>query len=302
MNCQRLRRVVFRIVILAGLAQGVAGCDSLDGSRSSFPPGAPSPVEAPSPQPPPAATTGIMVSGTVVDAAWRPLAGARVEVLNGPQAGKVAVTTHLGEFSVSGAFDDTTRFRATMDGHREATAALPPSCAACIPHWWIHFSLQAVAPPADLTGPYTVTLTADSACASLPEQARSRTIDVTVTRLADSDGVPASRFTVTGGAPPLVANLASFTIGVAGDHVAGFTGDLHGTPSLVEQIGPNTYVGFDGAIAASIDSSGATISGAFEGLIEYCEADSAMGPEYRCALDRRRSCTSTNHQFRLARR
>lgn len=300
MTDQQLRGVVFRIVILAGLSYGAAGCDGLDKSRPSFPPGAPSPVEAPSPQPPPVATPGITVAGTVVDAAWRPLGGARVEVLNGPQAGRIAVANHQGEFSISGEFDDATRFRATMDGHREATAALPPRCDACNPHWWIHFGLEAVAPHADLTGAYTVTITADSACTSLPEQARSRTFDVTVTRFADSDSAPDSRFTVTG-APPLLANLNSFPIGVAGDHVAGFTGDLHGTPSLVEQIAPNTYVGFDGTIAASVASSGAIISGAFDALIEYCETDAPMGPAYRCSLGQRKSCTSTNHQFRLAR-
>jgi protocatechuate 3,4-dioxygenase beta subunit len=294
--------VVFRIVILAGLSYGVAGCDGLDRSRSGFPPAAPSPVETPASPVPPVATTAITLAGTVADAAWRPLAGARVEVLSGPQAGKFAVTNNRGEFSVSGEFDDTTRFRATMDGHREATGALPPRCAACDPHWWIHFGLEAFAPHADLTGAYTVTLTADSACTGLPEQARSRTFDVTVTRLADSEWAQNSRFTVTGGAPPLLGNRASFPIGVAGDHVAGFTGDLHGTPSLVEEIGPNTYVGFDGAIAASADSSGATISGAFDGLIEHCGADAPMGPEYQCTSERRKSCTSTNHQFRLVRR
>ena len=301
MTDQRLRGVVFRIVILAGLSYGTAGCDGLDKSRSSFPSVAPSRVETPASPAPPVATTAITVAGTVVDAAWRPLAGARVEVLNGPQAGKVAVTTHEGEFSISGAFDGTTRFRATMEGHREATGAFPPACDACNPHWWIHFSLEAVAPHADLTGAYTMTITADSTCASLPEPARSRTLDVTVTPLADSEWAPDSRFTVTGGAPPLLANLNSFPIGVAGDHVAGFTGDLHGTPSLVEQIGPNAYVGYDGAIAASVESSGTAISGAFAGLIVYCEAGASTEPGYRCSSNRK-SCNSTNHQFRLVRR
>lgn len=54
MTYQRLRRVVFSIVILVGLSFGLVGCDSLDGSRPPLV--APSPVENPA-TPPPTATT-----------------------------------------------------------------------------------------------------------------------------------------------------------------------------------------------------------------------------------------------------
>ena len=76
-------------VVLLVLAQGLAGCG---GSGSSPAPSAPSPVPAPSPgpQPVPQPTPSVSgMSGFVVDTAFRPLAGARVEVIDGPQAGPV---------------------------------------------------------------------------------------------------------------------------------------------------------------------------------------------------------------------
>ena len=42
----------------------------------------------------------------MVDTADRPLAGAIVDVVDGPQAGTSATSDTKGEFSLTGAFDD----------------------------------------------------------------------------------------------------------------------------------------------------------------------------------------------------
>lgn len=284
--------------VLLVLAMGVARCDS--DHRPG--PSGPSPVPQSGPQPTP--PSGIQLAGTVSDAAWRRLSGARVEVVDGPQAGLSTTTDTNGEYRLTGAFDDTTHFRATKEGHVAATWPLPPICDRCNPQWWIHFYLEALAPPASIAGDYTLTFTADSACVGLPDEARTRTYGATVT-LTSRPGEPAnSRFdvTVTGGT--FLERYNSFTIGVVGDYVKTDIGDWgHGAPGLVEQIAPNTYLTLSGAIATSvIDTS--TIAGSFVGAIERCELTGEWGSRYSCeggALSHGR-CSSENHGFSLRRR
>lgn len=79
------------------------------------------------------------------DTAYRPLAGARVEVLDGPQANTSTLTDGAGEFSLRGIFDETTRFRAEKDGHESATGTLW-FCAACNPQRRMNFILGVLAP------------------------------------------------------------------------------------------------------------------------------------------------------------
>ncbi len=131
----------------------VAACDQGPSTGPTPPTTGQPPVTPPVPPPPPA---GIQLAGTVSDAAWRRLPGARVEVVDGPQAGLSTTANANGEFRLTGAFDETTQFRATKDGHGPATGALPPICPRCNPNWWLHFSLEALAPHADLSGNYAL--------------------------------------------------------------------------------------------------------------------------------------------------
>ncbi len=78
-------------ILLLLAVHGLAGC-----TRST--PSSPSPVSG-----------GLFIQGTVSDTAFRPLAGARVEVLDGPQAGLSTTANAQGEFSLTGTFDDGTR-------------------------------------------------------------------------------------------------------------------------------------------------------------------------------------------------
>ena len=223
----------------------------------------------------------IQMAGSVSDAAWRPLAGARVEVVDGPQAGLSTTTDGSGEFRLSGNFDDTTHFRATKDGHVASTWPLPAACGPCNPDWWIHFSLEALAPHPNLAGDYTLTVIANSTCTSVPEAFRTRTFDATLTLHSDPEFPSNSRFEVSLGSPPFLDQYRSFQIGVAGDYVGGFVGDLHGTPGLAARIATNTYIGIGGSVAGTVEMSGATISASIDGFIDYCERQSEMGSELR---------------------
>ena len=81
------------------------------------------------------------------DSALRPIAGARVELLDGPQAGASTTTNALGEFVLSGTVDDTSRFRASKAGHVAANATIVPDCDRCNPRRWVHFYLSVLDAP-----------------------------------------------------------------------------------------------------------------------------------------------------------
>ena len=160
--------------------------------------------------PPDSQSGTIQLAGSVTDAAWRPLAGARVEVVEGPQAGLSTTTDANGDYFLRGSFDDATRFRATKDGHAPSTFSLPPACDPCNPHWWIHFALEALAPKPNLAGDYSLTVIANSACAALPDAVRSRTYEATVTLQSGPDFAPNSQFEVSVSTPPFLEQHRSF--------------------------------------------------------------------------------------------
>ena len=282
------------VFVLAGV---FAGCD---GNRTPGP-SAPTPVQLPGPPPTPAR---VQLAGTVSDAAWRRLAGARVEVVDGPQAGLSTTTDAGGGFRLSGTFDNTSRFRAIKEGHIAATWPLPPSCALCVPNWWFHFYLEALAPHANIVGDYSLTFIADSACTDLPGEMRTRTYGATVT-LASALDVPdqSSRFTVTLTSSRFLQHYNSFTIGVAGNYLAAYLGDAHGSPGLIEQIAPNTYLTLEGMIRASV-ADASTISSSLDGVVDRCELPTEWGSRYSCSTGdatRRAPCSSQNHQLILTR-
>jgi hypothetical protein len=256
------------------------------------------------PQPP--TSTGILVAGTVSDTAWRRLVGATVEVVDGPDSGRSATVGANGEFRLAGNFDETSRFRATKDGHVASIRPLNPRCERCNPNFWIHFELAPDGPQVAMAGNYTLTFTAADTCVALPTEAKTRTYAVTIalTSVPNRAENTAYELTVIGGA--FLDNYRSGFLGVAGDYIAFGVGDWHGTPGVVEQLEANTYVGFDGAAYATVATPGApAIATSFDGLIEYCESKSAMGSNYSCGASEaisRAQCRSTTHRLTLTRR
>jgi hypothetical protein len=288
-----------RLVLVTVLVQALGGCNSSPSAPSAILPPAPQPVPPQAQPPQPPQQTGILVAGKVTDTAWRPLAGARVEVVTGPQAGLSTIADARGEFRLSGDFDETTQFRASTEGHADLTRPLPARCAPCNPHWWVYFALESVIPTPNIAGVYTVTMIADSSCTNLPDELRTRTYQAAIAM-----GSSSSSFNVTMSEPSFIDDYNSFQIGVAGHYLAGFMGNLHGAPGLVDQIAPNKYVGFGGAFeGAALDSP---ITTTFDGVFEYCDLKSEWGQRYSCSNGdpavTRAQCTSTKHQLVLQRR
>lgn len=152
------------VLLVVVLAQGLAGCG---GSSLPSTPTVPSPVQQPAPPPP----APFQVTGHVYDAADRPLEGATVEVLDGPQAGTVTTSDAAGALSLTGTFNGATRFRASRADYVTAIK----SFSAITTFKAIGFFLDGVAAPVNIAGDYTVTFLADSACAELPGDVRTRT-------------------------------------------------------------------------------------------------------------------------------
>src|SRR5262249_20803676 len=122
---------------------------------------------------PPSVHTAFSVSGSVIDTALRPLADVRVEVVDGPGTGAVATTGPLGTYNRSGTFSDTLTVQASKDGYATSTTRLPITNDGG--RAYLSFALDPSAPSADISGDYTLTVTADSSCMGLPEAARVRT-------------------------------------------------------------------------------------------------------------------------------
>lgn len=278
--------------LLATLAASLAGCSD------SGPSSAPTPV----PQPAPPAG-GIQIAGYVFDSAGRPLGGARVQVAEGPQSGLSTTADGSGRYSLTGAFDDTSRFRATKEGHLDAIKPLGSSCDRCNPPWWVYFYLPVLDPPVNLAGNYTLTFSADSACGGLPDDVRTRTYTATIATAPADYLPPNTAFSVTVSGSAFLDAYKSFLIQVAGNYISGSLGDFHGDPGVAEEVAPNTYIGLGGTFGAEV-TDGSQISALFEGDVDYCVLNSPMGSRFACSTNPVTStrCTSRNHRVTLTRR
>jgi hypothetical protein len=247
----------------------------------------------------PSAST--LVYGYVADTLLRPLAGVTVEVLDGPQAGAVLTSGLTGQFQANGPFDDATRFRASKPGFVTATATLAPKCALCNGRSLTIF-LAVAAVPVSVAGDYTLTLAADAACTDLPGDVRSRTFETTIVPTAIRNGPADSVLRGTVSGDSFLPYLNGFDVGVAGNDV-GFEFRGEG-PSLVEKLGANRYIAFEGRADTQVGAAGvSTITATFNGAIEYCELKGDMGAYYICAQTIAFTrCVSTNHHLVLTRR
>ena len=104
------------------------------------------------------------IQGDVLDTAFRPLAGVRVEIVDGSEAGAFTISDGDGRFSfVGGRYVDGIHFRASKDGYMTTSVSGPlqfpwPSAAASL-----GIVLDSIAPPARIEpGSYSVTVTADN--------------------------------------------------------------------------------------------------------------------------------------------
>jgi len=284
-----------RLLIATGLALACAGAGC--GHSSTSPTALQPPIQS-VPVTPPAATLRTL-HGYVRDTAFRPVGGARVEVMTGPDAGKEFSSDLQGEFSNVGTFPGTVSIRAAKEGYVTTTSSVYVSLTS--DQTSIGFLLASVVPPVAAEGNYTLTIAVDSACSGFPDEARVRSYQAQLTKRTGAT-IPANSLfggSVSGALFAPFSNI--FFAGVAGDYLAIST-EGEG-PSIVEQIGPRTYISYLGEAGASIPAGSPTmISAPFNGTIEYCELKLGIGQYYDCSDSSavfKTQCTSANNRLTL---
>jgi hypothetical protein len=296
-------------LILLGAVSGWSGCSgSPTAPRTpAAPTGTSAPTFVPLPTVSPAPTGAQSISGVVYDSGLRPLAGATVELLDGPQAGASTTTDSRGNFSLVAIVDDTARFRAAKDGHVAATVTIRPDCDRCHPRRWVFFYLDLLASPVPIAGDYTLTFVADSSCTNLPAELRTRSYAAAI-EPADLawPGYPAgsgTSFKVIPRGSVFPAGLNGFFLNVAGNFVNVSLGD-HTDPGVTERVAANDYFAFGGWASLTTDTPVSTISTAFQGFVDYC-VNPGMGSRYDCTPGptvTRARCESSSHRLTLTRR
>ena len=295
-------RATWRICLLLVLTGSAARCGE---PASPVSPSVISPASlagSPPVSPPVVAAAGI--GGFVYDSAFRILAGAVVEVLDGPSAGSSTRTDTSGHFSMSGEFDDATRFRANAEGHAAEIQRRSNYCATCNPHHFVYFTLATLVPPLNIGGSYRLTFIADTSCAQLPPEVRTRSYEAAITPITNSRYPPNTHFELSITSRELSANYDTVPLHVAHDYFSFDLGDFHGQPGFVDNVGVAEYLAFSGTAPFTVGSDTFTsMSAPFDGLIEFCALPEPMGSRYSCSSATfRAQCQSPRHRLILERR
>jgi Carboxypeptidase regulatory-like domain len=265
------------------LSLGVAACG---GSGVT----APTAVRSQSPATPSSAP---YMRGTVSDTAFRYIAGATIEIVNGPSAGNTTTSDASGQWGFQGTFDDSTEFRATKVGYEGSTKPLGPFCAQCVPNRWVNFALKAQVTPANIAGSYAMTVSVDPACTSFPKEVRARTYAVTL-----PSEVTNAYFSIFPTGANFVPGWNQFDGGVSGNYV-GFWFE-----TLVEEVAPGKYfmIGVSASVPA-VPQNPATITMRADGRISYCAVDAAAGAVEACIRGgaANTNCNSQQHMIVLTR-
>lgn len=167
-------------------------------------------------------------------------------------------------------------------------------------------------PLGGLAGDYTLTATADNACADLPQELRSRTFPATVT-LSTYSRSGESNFEIVIGGPRFLEGFDSkerFSLEVDHDFGIFHLGSASGQPAFVEQLSATAYFAIGGVARGSVKPSVSSFSASFDGYVEYCVMESPAtlpveGPLYRCAPEKavaHTRCVSNNHRLNWDRR
>jgi hypothetical protein len=246
------------------------------------------------------------VSGHVFDTAFRPLAGVRVEIVDGGHAGASVTSDAEGRFLFTGGqFVNGIKFRATKDGYVSTSVSGPlqfpwPSAVAALT-----IILESLAPPVKIeAGDYTLTLVADSACTDIPSELRARTYAATITSAKPSSGLPPNTHYDVAVSGSFLSPFG-FGIGVAGNYLRF---EIDG-PAFFEHLPSFTYLEIAGSGGTFAETSTmSSISIPFSGSFEYCVLKSEMGRSNNCYTSPPEQkvtyaqCLSKNDQMILIRR
>lgn len=237
--------------------------------------------------PPGAAADAWAGRGTVHDAIGRAIAGARVTVLDGPQRGVTVFTDGQGSFQFEPVFRSGFNVRASKAGYRDHAIWIPG------PETPARFRLDSINAALNISGNYTLTFTADTACTSIPGYARRRSYEAAVSYTGGTILV-----SLGGGGYGGAAGGGYFN-NVLYARVFEDTLQLYLTdPPVLEHFQQGSYLMISGQADGSVGDLPTTIP--VRASFVYC-AESASTAEPRCAVTPVR-CESSNHRLSIARR
>jgi Carboxypeptidase regulatory-like domain len=278
MNCDRLGPILLIAII-------TSGC----GGTSSVSPSGPSTD----------VNRIVTIQGRVQDSLLRPIADARVTIVDGPLNGVSTTTNEEGRFALAASFRaaELTTVHIEKDGYWSATARWRPSGEI-----WV--ALRALALP-DLEGQYTITFSAAAECSQLPSQVRSRTYFASISPRPDDRAYFTS--TLTGAEFQHGYNTFFGAVGSNAARFSVYSWDafnwwLEDQP-IIERLPSGGYVAWMGTAMAPLVSSTASIVATLDGSVSYCavprEPTMTNYPPTCSAVE---ECKSDHHQLVLKRR
>ena len=149
-------------------------------------------------------------------------------------------------------------------------------------------------------GIHTVTFIASPTCSQIPVPLRTRTFTTAMVRVGAND------FTGELSGADLVPDFDTFSTGVQGGsarfNVSSWqmSQRLLQNEPIVELVGPNSFVSFQGTATAQLPPSPTAINARFDGSITFCGA--LLPPairHWRPSCNQPVVCTSDRHQLRL---
>jgi hypothetical protein len=200
-------------------------------------------------------------------------------------------------------FTDVVRVTASQDGYLSETQTFPPPNRPPSIEggtFDTQFYLAPTSPPTDISGVYTLTMTADRSCDNLPAGTRIRRYTATI-----APGGRTGFFTVklsearflstpcVPGQPLDTCRYDRFGIGLARDYASIGVG-------MVEQLDESTFLAFEGSAEGSFGPGG--ITAPFTGFLLYCPAEPVWNDGWWCQADGGLQCDSQIHQLTLTRR
>jgi hypothetical protein len=219
------------------------------------------------------------VSGRVTEAGGAPLRG-KVEIASGTGAGLSTVSDSNigGQYALVGAAGDV-EVRTSADGFEQQVRRVVVTADANA-----DFSLSPLVTPADVSGSWTVTLSASVSCRdALPELARERTFTAAITQQSTTFRIGLSSPTSKNLCPldfgRILGGALSFVI--LGEDAASDGSFV--VPCMVDSLTPTASLGIYGTVSGTV--SGSKIHGSLDGHVDYYSPAQPVGgkPQTQCS-------------------
>ena len=228
------------------------------------------------------------VSGSVTETDGWPISGASIQVVSGTGTGQQSRSDSSGKYAIYGVAA-AVALRVTASGHAQQDQSI-----VVADQMSDDFTLTQITAPIDLSGAWTLTLSASPECrATLPEVARERQYEAVITQEHSDVVVTLSGPTIevlagpAGGPGRVIDQTLSF--GIMGD--TGYGDWVY--PSFGDRLSATESLGVTGDVHGTV--AGSEIRATMDGYIEYWKIPSPIGKPAVV-------CKATDHEVVLRRR